>query len=117
MEPFFILWPYIKKFVVGSSIPQRASINGIPFEAHRIADLIASGMYTEEEAINIARKEQEQKQGESVTEDGILYRYSVLYGRNDEMAGWIQLEGTVINYPVMLTPDDEEYSSILRSLI
>ena len=78
-------------------------------EAHRIADLIASGMYTEEEAINIARKEQEQKQGESVTEDGILYRYSVLYGRNDEMAGWIQLEGTVINYPVMLTPDDEEY--------
>ncbi|MDE7328021.1 MAG: class B sortase [Lachnospiraceae bacterium] len=78
-------------------------------EAHRIADLIASGMYTEEEAIGIAKREQEEKQEESVTEDGILYRYSVLYGRNPEMAGWIQLEGTVINYPVMLTPEDEEY--------
>ena len=78
-------------------------------EAHRIADLIASGRYTEEEAIEIAKKEEQETAEESVTEDGILYRYSVLYERNPEMAGWISLEGTVINYPVMLTPADEEY--------
>ncbi len=78
-------------------------------EAHRIADLIASGLYTEEEAIEIAKKEGQETAAESVTEDGILYRYSVLYERNPEMAGWISLEGTVINYPVMLTPADEEY--------
>lgn len=78
-------------------------------EAHRIADLIASGRYTEEEAIEIAKKEEQETAKESVTEDGILYRYSVLYERNPEMAGWISLEGTVINYPVMLTPADEEY--------
>lgn len=78
-------------------------------EAHRIADLIASGLYTEEEAVEIAKREQSEKPEESVGEDGILYRYSVLYKRNDEMAGWIQLAGTVINYPVMLTPQDEEY--------
>ncbi|MDE6873400.1 MAG: class B sortase [Lachnospiraceae bacterium] len=78
-------------------------------EAHRIADLIASGMYTEEEAVEIAKREQQEKPKESVGEDGILYRYSVLYKRNGEMAGWIQLSGTVINYPVMLTPQDEEY--------
>lgn len=78
-------------------------------EAHRIADLIASGLYTEEEAVEIAKKEGQETAAESITEDGILYRYSVLYERNPEMAGWISLEGTVINYPVMLTPADEEY--------
>ncbi len=78
-------------------------------EAHRIADLIASGLYTEEEAVAIAKEEQKTHPQESVDENGILHRYSVLYGRNDEMAGWIQLVGTVINYPVMLTPQDEEY--------
>lgn len=78
-------------------------------EAHRIADLIASGQYTQEEAVAAAKKEQEENGKEQVGEDGILYRYSVLYGRNADMAGWIQLAGTVINYPVMLTPQDEEY--------
>lgn len=78
-------------------------------EAHRIADLIASGQYTEEEAVAAAKKEREENGEEQVGEDGILYRYSVLYGRNPDMAGWIQLAGTVINYPVMLTPQDEEY--------
>lgn len=78
-------------------------------EAHRIADLIASGRYTEEEAIQIAKEEQAAAPEETVGEDGVLYRYSVLYGRNADMAGWIQIADTVINYPVMLTPDDEEY--------
>lgn len=78
-------------------------------EAHRIADLIASGRYTEEEAVQIAKEEQAAAAEETVGENGVLYRYSVLYARNADMAGWIQIEDTVINYPVMLTPDDEEY--------
>ena len=37
-------------------------------------------------------------------EDGILLEYAELYARNPDMAGWLTIEGTVINYPVMHTP-------------
>lgn len=39
----------------------------------------------------------------------VLYKYSALYERNEDMVGWISLEGTVINYPVMQTRQEEEY--------
>lgn len=32
-----------------------------------------------------------------------------LYAENSDLIGWIQIEGTKIDYPVMQTPDDPEY--------
>ena len=37
-------------------------------------------------------------------EDGILLEYAELYAMNPDMAGWLYIEGTKINYPVMHTP-------------
>ena len=37
-------------------------------------------------------------------EDGILLEYAELYARNPDMAGWLAIDGTKINYPVMHTP-------------
>lgn len=39
----------------------------------------------------------------------ILKRYSLLYGKNPDFIGWLKIEGTKIDYPVMYTPSDEEY--------
>ena len=39
----------------------------------------------------------------------ILSEYAPLYLENPDLVGWIQIEGTVINYPVMQTPDDPDY--------
>ena len=39
----------------------------------------------------------------------ILQQYSELYKKNGDLAGWLRVEGTNINYPVMFTPDDIEY--------
>jgi len=36
----------------------------------------------------------------------ILEQYRELYELNTDMAGWIKIEGTVIDYPVMYTSDD-----------
>lgn len=44
-----------------------------------------------------------------VNEDGILLEYAPLYEMNPDMAGWIAIEGTKINYPVMHTPDRKDY--------
>lgn len=32
-----------------------------------------------------------------------------LYAQNSDIAGWLKINGTVVDYPVMYTPDDGEY--------
>ena len=42
-------------------------------------------------------------------ETGILVPYLSLYERNQDLYGWISIEGTKVIYPVMYTPKDLEY--------
>lgn len=37
-------------------------------------------------------------------ESGVLYHLASLYKMNGDMAGWIKVDGTSIDYPVMFTP-------------
>ena len=39
----------------------------------------------------------------------ILAQYQALHNQNADMAGWIKIDGTAIDYPVMYTPDDGEF--------
>lgn len=43
-------------------------------------------------------------------EDGevIQKRYSAIYEENDDFIGWLTIEGTVVDYPVMWTPQNEQ---------
>lgn len=43
------------------------------------------------------------------TESGILSEYQALYDYNPDFVGWIEIADTVINYPVVQTPDRPEY--------
>ena len=43
------------------------------------------------------------------TEPGILPGYKDIYEQNNDTVGWIKMEGTKINYPVLQTPDDPNY--------
>ena len=38
-----------------------------------------------------------------------LERYSALFDQNNDFIGWICIEGTNINYPVMQTPNNPDY--------
>ena len=42
-------------------------------------------------------------------DDGALRKYDELYNKNPDFFGWLKIEGTVIDYPVMYTPHDPEY--------
>ena len=42
-------------------------------------------------------------------EGGILPRYRAVYEKNSDLYGWVELEGTKLSYPVVCTPEDEEY--------
>ena len=35
------------------------------------------------------------------TEDGVLPQYQALWEKNQDLAGWLSIEGTAIDYPVM----------------
>lgn len=39
----------------------------------------------------------------------ILPQFQTLYAKNPDFAGWLTVEGTAVDYPVMLTPKDPEY--------
>lgn len=43
------------------------------------------------------------------TEPTILPEYQELYEINSDMVGWLKIEDTNINYPVMQTPDEKDY--------
>ena len=43
------------------------------------------------------------------TEPVILPEYAALYDENPDTIGWLRIDGTVINYPVMQTPDHPDY--------
>lgn len=40
---------------------------------------------------------------------GALRKYDELYKKNPDFFGWLKIEGTKIDYPVMYTPNDPEY--------
>lgn len=49
---------------------------------------------------------------ESITEEIVpvmLPEYEALYEENNDCIGWLKIEDTVINYPVMQTLEDEQY--------
>ena len=46
---------------------------------------------------------------EEPTMPAMLPGYAALYEENPDLFGWVQIEDTKLNYPVMYTPDDPEY--------
>ena len=42
-------------------------------------------------------------------ENGMLKEYGEIYALNDDLVGWLRIDGTVIDYPVMQTPDKRDY--------
>ena len=46
---------------------------------------------------------------ETTSTPTILPEYAALYLQNDDMVGWIEIEGTKLNYPVLQTPDEKDF--------
>lgn len=46
---------------------------------------------------------------EEKNDDGSLRKYDELYNKNPDFFGWLKIEGTKIDYPVMYSPQDPEY--------
>lgn len=63
-----------------------------------------------EKALNDLEKYKVEQVADLETEKGtVIGEYVELYKKNPDIIGWIKIEGTNINYPVMHTPGDPEY--------
>ncbi len=78
---------------------------------------ILGGLQEEEKefaALSAYRSERQAESpgtAEAAKEDGqnMLASYEALYQKNPDLAGWLWIDGTKLNYPVMFTPEDPEY--------
>ena len=63
------------------------------------------------ESVVQAEEEEPEQKKEGNGEESIspLQKYEELFQKNNDMAGWIRIEDTPINYPVMYTPDNPDY--------
>ena len=64
---------------------------------------------TETAAATEATEPTEETEPTEPTEPVILAEYAPIYKKNDDVVGWIKIDGTVIDYPVMQTPDRPNY--------
>jgi len=51
----------------------------------------------------------QQEQSQSAGRSEMLYEMAQLYAQNSDLIGWLYIEDTNVDYPVMQTPADEEY--------
>ena len=71
----------------------------------------------EEQAIETLRQIRDEASAESGNPDlvlgdqQILAQYQELFMQNPDLIGWLTIDGTSIDYPVMWTPEDPEYYS------
>lgn len=76
-------------------------------------ELLKGGQESEKADGDLADSAAEGKDAEEVRmgEDkvAVLEEYAGLYEENEDMAGWLSVEGTKIDYPVMQGEDDEYY--------
>lgn len=73
-----------------SDIPEEKTVSG--------GDLTVDEINTQEELIS-----------EPIEDPAIANPYAESFLANEDMAGWLVVPGTVIDYPIMWTPEDEEY--------
>ena len=82
-------------------------------QADRMDDLsqIVSNAQTEttEETEETTEETAETTPPRPTTAGGMLPGYKDIYDQNNDTVGWIKMEGTKMNYPVLQTPDDPNY--------
>lgn len=77
-------------------------------EQNRIVKEVQERKQQQEEVIEEPIEEELSEETEN-EEKQILSEYEALYDENNDLYGWIKIDDTVIDYPVMFTPEDPNF--------
>lgn len=75
----------------------------------RFEELASMASAATTEATEATDETTEPAETTEATEPGMIPGYEEIYNQNNDTVGWIKMEGTKINYPVMQTPEDPNY--------
>ena len=64
---------------------------------------------TTQPAETTAPVETTEEETKEATEPTMIPGYAEIYAENEDTVGWLKIEGTRVDYPVMQTPDDPNY--------
>lgn len=81
-------------------------VAGFCFGAYMLTKTLLNAKHEQETFDNLS-----QMIGDTDEKDdsGALRKYNELYNKNPDFFGWLKIEGTKIDYPVMYKPADSEY--------
>lgn len=98
----------VSAFMVGSYLVEgKKSEDRYDDLANQVAAATTAAPETTEEATEEATTVPTET--EEITEPTMIPGYAELYNQNEDTVGWLKIEGTKVNYPVMQTPDDPNY--------
>lgn len=89
-----------------ASGPATVPITVRPATADLAADALAA---TEQSDAEAHTAPEPQPTPDAAPEEGILPQYQALYAQNPDLVGWLYIEGTNIDYPVVQAPGDNQY--------
>lgn len=78
---------------------------------HYYSDSAKQGELYEELAEVVEETTESEETGDEASdeENGILPEYAQAFAQNDDLVGWIRIDGTKLNYPVMQSVDSPNY--------
>ena len=99
----------ISAFMVGNYLIDGKKQSNRYDELSNIAANAQTETQKPEETAETAEPTESTETPQETTEPGMLPGYKEIYEMNNHTVGWIKMEGTKMDYPVMQTPDDPNY--------
>ncbi len=82
---------------------------GFAIGAFMFGKTLLTAMREQETYDNLHQIVDDVENGDELSENGTLRKYDPLYEKNKDFFGWLKIEGTKIDYPVMYRAGDNEY--------
>lgn len=107
-------WIPVLLLLAASFVVAIIAVRGILRDQNRQEeyDLLSESVHAVEssaaDSIPVISDDTASEPAEKETEPVILTQYASVYEQNPDLFGWICIEDTVLDYPVMHTPDDPE---------
>ena len=84
---------------------------GLVFSGYKIVDYFYTSYDEKQNFNNVEKLVESEYEDEKIQYNDfeILKKYKKVYEKNNDLVGWIKIKDTNIDYPVMQTPEEEEY--------
>lgn len=88
---------------------EREANQALAQQVHEIREAVQATNSAASQPVDSSNSQEPPEPVSPYAESGLLRQYDPLWQQNNDLAGWLWIEGTNIDYPVMCTPQRPEY--------